>query len=152
MKIKITEANKGSYFKVGQNLTILDGTVFNELGVPYNRIPYESEAEVFNKLSVYYKYVEIKDYPTLLHKIMDEEFGIEIGDKFNINEGLCNPYSLTENGFLSNRGTRVNHFIEKILLDNLVVSKVEPPKEVELTMEEIAEKFGVDINALRIKK
>lgn len=74
-------------------------------------------------------------------------FGLQLGEavmwaEFIYLDGIVKAYQINKPGALHKTFTNATHL-------TLVWEK---PKEVELTMQQIADKFGIDVNQLKIKK
>ena len=60
---------------------------------------------------------------TLIQRIMREEFNIEDGDIFNIDDSNCNPYSFKDSEIRDNDGDEFAIWYQSLLKDNLIIKK-----------------------------
>lgn len=85
------------------------------------------------------------DRCVLTQDVHGRVFGIEIG-KTDHWDSLDAHYDYIAAIYQINKPTNLH------LLDDIDLTKVWERKEVELTMQQIADKFGIDVNQLKIKK
>lgn len=77
------------------------------------------------------------------------------GNNFGLQIGKSTLWSSLENLELINRVYQINEpgaLHQTCIHDYMLTLVWEKPKEVELTMQQIADKFGIDVNELKIKK
>ena len=95
-----------------------------------------------------FELVEPKD--TLLERVMFEEFGISNGDYFTIDDADFDPHLFVDGVFLDADGDDDSaDMLQVIMSEERIPQKVE---FVLVTMEDIAEKFGVDVESLMISE
>lgn len=145
-------------FKIGDKIRIANGSYMKSNGKiativnidcsdykPYHVQVHETKNIIYlnpEEMELVEEEKEMTGFEVLL-----KHWGIEVGEKFNIKEGMCNPYHFDEHTRLIDCDGDVAGLSEwRLVKGELTIQKIEVK---EMTMKEICEALGYEV---KIKK
>ena len=85
--------------------------------------------------------------------VLMEELGVEIGEEFEIEDALFNPYRIRKDGYLVSRDGDISWFcLAELVLGERTIKKIPKPEIKEMTIAEIEKELGYAIKVVKEEK